>query len=83
MVDRDSEPEHWGMGKLERAQFAISNLWDDFGQTDSPLFGFVVNAGLASIGIVLWAFTTGWLSFAGGVWAIINLLGIVAWVFNL
>lgn len=71
------------MGALDDLQLSITNLWDEFGSTDSPLFGLVVNGGLAMLGVVVWWATTGWVSFSAGVWAILNLLGIISWVFRL
>ena len=68
-----------------RAQLAqsISNLIAEFGQTDSVGFGLVVNLGLALLGVVVWWATTGIVSYAGAVWAILNLLGIVKLVLRL
>ena len=68
---------------LDQLTTSVSNLWDEFGGTDNPLLGLGINLALALVGVGIWYVTTGWASYAGAVWAIINLSGIIAWVFGL
>jgi hypothetical protein len=63
-------------------RYSIQNLWSDFGNTDSVSLGLVINLGLAAIGVLIYAFGSGWVAFVGAVWAILNVLGIVKWVFG-
>lgn len=79
----DDDPPITSLSAIDRLHQSISNLWEEFGSTDSPLFGLVVNGGLASIGVVVAVSTTGVIQFIAGVWAILNLLGIIAWVLRL
>jgi len=69
--------------KRDRLTQSISNLWAEFGTVDSVSLGLVVNLGLALIGVVIWWQTTGLVAFAGAVWAILNLAGIIKWVLKL
>lgn len=68
------------MQPLDDLQLSVSNLWSEFGSTDNILAGLAINLSLALVGVLVWYTTTGWLSFAGAVWAILNVLGIVSWV---
>ena len=61
-------------------RLSVENLIEMYARTDSPLFGLVVNLGLAAIGAVIYVAFDGWLEIAGLAWAAINLLGIVKWV---
>lgn len=68
---------------LSDLQLAISNLWDEFGSTDNIGLALVINGGLAAIGVIAWLALDGVAAYAGLVWAIINLSGILKWVFRL
>lgn len=69
----------------KRAQFEQSlryNL-ENLGRTDNPWLGLFVNLTLAATGVAIYYHTTGLVAYAGAVWALINLFGIIKWVFNL
>lgn len=70
-------------GGLTSLKYSVGNLWDDFGSTSSPVFGLVINGGLAAIGVLVYLETTGVLAAIGLVWAILNALGVIQWVFAL
>lgn len=70
------------MFSLSDLTLSISNLWEEFGQTDSPLIGLLVNGGLAATGVAIALAADGWVTYLGVVWAIINLSGIIKWVFQ-
>lgn len=71
------------MSALDNLKLSLSNLIHEFGSSESIGFALVINLGLAAIGVAVYLGTSGLLSFVGGLWAIINLLGIVAWVLRL
>lgn len=62
---------------------SITNLWDQLGQSQNILIGLLVNLSLAMTGVAIYLLTSGLVAYAGAVWAIINLIGIVKWVFGL
>lgn len=64
-------------------KISLSNLLNELGSTEKIGLALVINSGLASIGLVVYLLTDGWVSFVGLVWVIINLWGIVQWVFGL
>jgi len=68
------------MLSLSDLRLSLENLYDDFGSTDNPLLGLVINLGLASIGVVAYLELGGVAAIAGLLWAIINVLGVVKWV---
>lgn len=68
---------------LASIRYSIGNLWDEFGSTDAPLLGLVVNLGLAAIGVLVYSQASGAVAFVGAAWAILNVLGVVKWVFGL
>lgn len=70
-------------GGLDDLKLSIGNLLDEFGSTEHLLLGLAINAGLAFVGILVWAAADGWLAFAGAFWALLNGLGIFKWVFQL
>jgi len=59
---------------------SLENLYEDFGSTDNPLLGLVINLGLAAIGVIVYLELGGVVAIAGLLWAIINVLGVVQWV---
>lgn len=70
-------------GKLARLRYSISTLWEGFGNVDSVGLGIVINCGLAALGVVVFVATSGLLSYAGAVWAILNIAPVVQWVLGL
>jgi len=65
-------------------ELSISNLWEQFGSTDSYIAGLLVNITLAATGVaIMLLFDSLILSTAGAGWAIFNLIGIIKWVFGL
>ncbi len=68
---------------LSNLTLSISNLIDEFGTTESPLVALLINTALAAVGVAAAIVADGWVAYLGIVWAIINLSGIVKWVFNL
>lgn len=68
------------MLSLSDLRISLKNLHEDFGSTENPLLGLVINLGLASIGVVIYLEVGGIGAIAGLVWAIINLIGVVKWV---
>lgn len=67
----------------ENLRVSITNLWDEFGRADSPIVGFGLNTLLALVGVSVYLAFTGWVSYVGGVWAILHVLSIIKWVFKL
>jgi hypothetical protein len=80
--DLDDEAGRPSVTSWAGLRYSIQSLWSDFGNTDSVGLGLVINLGLAAVGVLIYASTSGWLQFAGAVWAILNVLGIVKWVFG-
>lgn len=80
MSDDELDLDNQGLSDLK---FSIQTLWERFGNVDSMVVGTIINLLLASLGILVFVATTGWLSYLGVVWAIMNLLPIVQWVLGL
>lgn len=68
------------MLSLSDLRLSLENLIEDFGSTENPLLGLVINLGLAAIGVVVYLELSGIIAIAGLMWAIINVLGVVKWV---
>lgn len=68
------------MLRLSDLRVSLENLIHDFGSTDNPFLGLVINLGLASIGVVVYLEFGGLAAIVGLMWAIINVLGVVKWV---
>jgi hypothetical protein len=83
MTEEESDYADVPSGKLNQLKFSISNLWDEFGKTDSLGFAFVVNTGMILVGLVVFLAFDGLVSYAGAVWAISNSYPIIQWVFGL
>lgn len=83
MTDNESDYSDIPDGKLNQLKFSISNLWDEYGHTDTLGLAFVINAGMILLGVLVFVLTTGWLSYAGAVWALFNSYPIIQWVFGL
>lgn len=66
--------------RLGRLRYSITNLWDMWGRIDSVALGLAINVALALVGVVVYLTTSGWLAFAGAVWAMLNFLGPLKWV---
>jgi hypothetical protein len=65
-------------------KLSLSTLREKFGSSDNPLFGMAVNLLLASPGIAAVVFLSNPIfQFIGVVWAFINILPILSWVFGL
>lgn len=64
-------------------RLSITNLWDMFGNTESILIGLLINLSLAATGVAIALLFDGVVAFLGGVWAILNVIGVVKWVFGL
>lgn len=79
------ENDKWDIptGRFAQLQLSISNLWDEFGQTESIGLALVINLGLAALGMIGYVALSGIPSYIAGVWAVLNLLGIVKWVLGL
>jgi len=73
MTDDNSIPD----GKLNKLTYSITNLWEDFGRTDSLLLGTVVNVALGALGLAVYIAADGLVAFAGAVWAILCGLAIL------
>lgn len=80
--DLDDEAGRPSVTSWGGLRYSVQNLWSDFGNTDSVGLGLVINLGLAAVGVLIYAFGSGWVAFVGAVWAILNVLGIVKWVFG-
>lgn len=61
-------------------RLSLENLIEEFGSTDNPLLGLVINLGLAAIGAVVYFQFSGIIAIVGLLWAIINVWGVVKWV---
>lgn len=66
----------------ENLKLSIGNLFEQFGSTNSIGLAFVINGGLAAIGLVVFIGLDGPARWLGLAWAIINLGGILQWVVN-
>ena len=64
-------------------RLSISNLWEQLGQADNIIFGLLVNLSMALTGVAIVVLFDGIVAFAGAAWAILNLIGIIKWVFGL
>jgi len=65
-------------------QVSITNLWDKLGQSQNIIVGLLVNLSLAATGVaVILLFNDPVISAIGASWAILNLTGIIKWVFGL
>lgn len=64
----------------ENLRLSVLNLWDEFGKADDPRVGVVVNCLAAAAGVALWSVSTGWVSYVGVVWALLNIFPVVEWV---
>jgi len=82
MSDEDEEYD-MPTGRVAQLQYSISNLIEDFGQTDSIGLGLVINLVMVGLGIVVWAAFSGLVAFVGAVFAIVHILAIVKWVLGL
>lgn len=71
------------MHSLDDLRLSIANLWDSFGSSDNILLATGINAVFIALGAAVWYLTTGFLAFAGAVFAIISALGILKWVIGL
>jgi len=85
MSDEDTQTPYDGMpgGKIAQLRYSISNLWDDFGQTDSLSLALIINTGMILLGLLVFLAFDGCASYVGGVWALFNAYPIVQWVFGL
>lgn len=61
----------------------VENLIEEFGKVDNILVGLLVNLSLAATGVAIVLLFDGVIAYLGAAWAIINLIGIVSWVFGL
>jgi len=66
--------------KIGGLVYSITNLWDDFGSTDRPLLGLVINLGVAAIGVVVYLSTSGLVAYAGAFIAILSVLAVIRWM---
>jgi len=73
MTDRD--PFKGSLGQLK---FALSNLIDR--ANTSPKAATIINLACAGLGALVWHTFSGVVAFAGAVFAIVSLWGIVKWV---
>lgn len=64
-------------GKLNTLTYAIRNLWEDFGQSDSLLLATAVNVALGALGLAVYLVVDGVVAFVGAVWAILHALAII------
>ena len=65
-------------------RLSLSNLIEQFGDTDNILFGLLVNLTLAAPGVaVVLLVSNPILSMIGAAWAFINILPILSWVIGL
>lgn len=71
------------MQSLYHLRESITNLWEEFGQTESALLGLAINTSLTLVGVAVYLTTDGLLAFAGAVWAILHILAIARWGANL
>jgi len=76
MTDRDPLD-----ADFSQLKFVIGNLMDKARAT--PGLATLINLTTALIGVGIWYAFDGWIAFAGIVYAILSLLGIVKWVFGL
>lgn len=83
MSDENNPYDGMPSGKVAQLRYSISNLWDDFGHTDSVSLGVVINLGMVLLGVLVAFATDGWLSYLGAFWALFNSYPFVQWVLNL
>jgi hypothetical protein len=68
---------------LAKLRYAITNLWDRFGQQDRIGIALAVNLLFTVCGILVYSWGSGLVAFAGAVWAILHVLAILKWVVGL
>jgi len=68
---------------LAKLRYAITNLWDRFGQQDRIGIALAVNMLFTVCGILVYSWADGLIAFAGAVWAILHVLAILKWVVGL
>jgi hypothetical protein len=68
------------LGKLK---FAITNLWDRFGQQDQIGVALAINMLFTVFGILVYIWAEGWIAFIGAVWAILHVIAVVKWFIGL
>lgn len=78
MTDSDSD-FHVPESRIERIQYSIGNLWDDYGRTDKLGVGIVFNLGMMTAGLLLYLLVDGWLAFVGVVWALLHVYPFIKW----
>jgi hypothetical protein len=83
MTENESDYADAPDGKFNQLKYSVTNLWDEFGNTDSLGFAFVVNTAMILLGVVVFLTFDGLVSYAGAVWAIFNSYPIIQWVFGL
>lgn len=71
------------MQSLDDLRLSIASLCGEFGSTSNIQLALAINIGLALVGVAVWYLSSGWVAFAGAVWAILNIIGPVKWVFGL
>lgn len=66
---------------FENLKLSISNLWDEFGATDRPVLGVVINLSLAIVGLIAFELVSNpWLEVIAMAWIALNMWGIISWV---
>jgi len=69
---------------LDNLKLSVSNLWDEFGQTDDPVVGVTVSLALACLGVVAIILSSSTaVQLVAVVWVVLNLWGPLAWVMGL
>jgi len=68
---------------LAKLRYAITNLWDRFGQQEQIGIALAANLLFTVFGILLYIGTDGLLAFIGAVWAILHVLAILKWAVGL
>jgi hypothetical protein len=94
MTEDDNDRSTWQEAKLhflrltqadteEQFDEAVRKPTADKGQTDNWKLGLVINTAQIVLGVALYVFTSGLISWAGVILAVIAALAIIKWVLGL
>jgi hypothetical protein len=70
-------------GTLAKLRYAITNLWNDYGQADSIPVALIINILLTAVGVGIVVWFDGLIELAGASWATLHVLAILKWAVGL
>lgn len=69
-----------GLRMLEQIKQSVQGNLSHYREASSVYHDLAINVALGLVGVVVYVYFTGWVSWIGAVWAILNLLPVVTWV---